>query len=315
MASKLAVPHFTNEDAALAFVEAWLWPHGPVCPRCGETSRVGRLTGKTTRAGLCKCYACQKPFTVKIGTIFEDTHAPLRLWLQAIYLMCSSKKGISTRQLQRTLGVGLKTAWHMGHRIRLAMAPVAGGEPPLGGDGFVVEADETFVGKADGKRKAPGAGGYAHKMAVLSLTERGGDIRSKRIENVTRAEIVKAIQENVDPASTLHTDGAQHYKGIWAVEDHESVDHSKQYVRKGKHGEKVHTNTLEGYFSVFKRGLVGVYQHIEQQHLDRYLAEFDFRQNTRAKLGIDDVSRAAIALQGTKGKRLTYRTIGAAGHH
>jgi transposase-like protein len=316
MANPLSAPHFVNEDAALAFVEAWLWPNGPVCPFCGETSRVGRLAGKTTRPGLCKCYACQKPFTVKIGTVFEDTHAPLRLWLQAIYLMCSSKKGISTRQLQRTLGVGMKTAWHMGHRIRLAMAPVAGGEPPLGGDGFVVEADETFVGKKDGKRKAPGAGGYAHKIAVLSLTERGGDIRSKRIENVTRAEVMKAIRENVDPASTLHTDGAQHYKfpAIDVVADHESVDHATAYVRQGKRGQKVHTNTLEGYFSVFKRGLVGVYQHVDQAHLDRYLAEFDFRQNTRAKLGIDDVSRAAIALQGTKGKRLTYRTIGRAGH-
>jgi len=316
MSSKLSAPHFTNEDAALAFVESWLWPDGPVCPFCGETERVGRLSGKTTREGLCKCYACQKPFTVKMGTIFEASHAPLRLWLQAIYLMCSSKKGISTRQLQRTLGVGMKTAWFMGHRIRLAMAPAPGGEPPLGGDGFVVEADETFLQTADGKRKHPSAGGYAHKMAVLSLTERGGDIRSRRIENVNRAEIMKAIRENVDPASTLHTDGAQHYKfpSTDIVADHESVDHAKAYVRKTKRGVKVHTNTLEGYFSVFKRGLVGVYQHVDQAHLDRYLAEFDFRQNTRAKLGIDDVSRSAIALQGTKGKRLTYRTTCRAAH-
>jgi len=314
MANPLSAPHFTNEAAALAYVEAWLWPNGPVCPSCGETSRVGRLAGKTTRPGLCKCYACQKPFTVKMGTIFEDTHAPLRLWLQAIYLMCSSKKGISTRQLQRTLGVGMKTAWHMGHRIRLAMAP-AGDAGPLGGAGKVVEADETYLQKADGKRKAPGAGGYGHKMKVLSLTERGGDIRSMRIENATSAEIKGLLRQHVHPESVLHTDGSNAYKFPDMVADHESVDHAKQYVRKGKGGVKVHTNTLEGYFRVFKRGLVGVYQHVEQQHLDRYLAEFDFRQNTRAKLGIDDVSRAAIALQGAKGKRLTYRTIDRASHH
>src|SRR6202451_3055388 len=174
MTSVLDFPHFHYESAAYSYVEALLWPNGPVCPHCGnaDAAKVGKLNGKTTRVGLRKCYECRKPFTVKMGTIFEDSHAPLRIWLQAMYLMCSSKKGISTRQLQRTLGVGMKTAWHMGHRIRLAMAPVAGGEPPLGGDGFVVEADETFVGKADGKRKKAGAGGYAHKMAVLSLTER-----------------------------------------------------------------------------------------------------------------------------------------------
>ena len=309
MASALSAPHFTNEDAALEFVEAWLWPNGPVCPFCGVSGdRVGRLNGKTTRPGLCKCYLCQKPFTVKMGTVFEATHAPLRLWLQAIYLMCSSKKGISTRQLQRTLGVGLKTAWHMGHRIRLAMDPGADAGP-LGGAGQVVEADETYLLKADGKRKHPGAGGYGHKMKVLSLTERGGRIRSKRIESATAYEIKGMIRENVHPESILHTDGAPAYKFPDMVAAHESVDHATQYVRKGKHGHKVHTNSLEGFFSVFKRGIVGVYQHVEQQHLDRYLAEFDFRQNTRAKLGIDDVSRAAIALQGTKGKRLTYRTI------
>ncbi|MEJ1969771.1 MAG: IS1595 family transposase [Rhizomicrobium sp.] len=315
MASALSAPHFTNEEAALAFVEAWLWPNGPVCPHCGTSGdRVGRLKGKTTRAGLCKCYACQKPFTVKMGTVFEDSHAPMRLWLQAIYLMCSSKKGISTRQLQRTLGVGMKTAWFMGHRIRHAMAP-GGDAGPIDGHGQVVEADETFLQTKDGKRKAPGAGGYAHKIVVLSLTERGGRIRSRKIETVTKAEIAERIRADVDPASILHTDGAQHYKFIDGVAAHESVDHVKTYVRKGKSGNKVHTNTLEGYFSVFKRGLVGVYQHVEEQHLNRYLAEFDFRQNTRAKLGIDDVSRTAIALQGTKGKRLTYRTTLSAPHH
>ena len=314
MSSKLSAPHFTNEDAALAFVESWLWPDGPVCPFCGETERVGRLSGKTTREGLCKCYACQKPFTVKMGTIFEASHAPLRLWLQAIYLMCSSKKGISTRQLQRTLGVGMKTAWFMGHRIRLAMAP-ASDAGPIGGAGKIVEADETILQTADGKKKHPSAGGYAHKIAVLGLTERGGRIRSRKIAEVTKAEIGKHVRAAVDPASTLHTDGSQVYKFMAGVAEHEAVDHDKQYVRKTDAGVKVHTNTMEGYFSVFKRGLVGTYQHMSEHHLNRYLAEFDFRQNTRAALGVDDVSRSAIALQGTKGKRLTYRTTLSAAHH
>ena len=198
----------------------------------------------------------------------------------------------------------------MGHRIRLAMGPSADAGP-IGGAGKVVEADETYLLKADGKRKHPGAGGYGHKMKVLSLTERGGRIISKRIENATAAEIKGAIRENVHPESILHTDGSNAYKFPSMVAAHESVDHAKQYVRKGEHGHKVHTNSLEGYFSVFKRGLVGVYQHVEQQHLDRYLAEFDFRQNTRAKLGINDTERAEIALGGAKGKRLTYETTSA----
>ena len=159
MTSNLSAPHFHNEDAAYAYVEARLWPNGPVCPKCGaDGDKIGALKGETSRAGLRKCYACRKQFTVKIGTIFEDSHAPLRLWLQAVYMICSSKKGISTRQLQRTLGVGMKTAWHMGHRIRLAMAP-AEGSGPLRGPGQIVEADETYIGKNDGKHNHPGAGG------------------------------------------------------------------------------------------------------------------------------------------------------------
>jgi transposase-like protein len=301
MTAALSAEHFHNEEAAFAWVEAHLWPTGPVCPHCGnaDAARIGRLEGKTTRAGLRKCYACRKPFTVRIGTIFEDSHLALRLWLQAIYLMCSSKKGISTRQLQRTLGVGMKTAWHLGHRIRLAMAPL---DPGKIGGGKTVEADETFFAQSMGRAKDRG---YQHKVKVLSLVERGGDIRSMQISDVNSQEIKHAVRKHVHPDSRLVTDGAQYYKGMMmVVAGHESVDHSKgEYVR----GD-VHTNTLEGYFSVFKRGLVGIYQHIDERHVDRYLAEFDFRQNTRAKLGIDDGQRAEIALQGAKGKRLTYAT-------
>ncbi len=303
MPSVLDSPQFHNEEAAYEYVEALLWPGGPVCHHCGnsDAERIGALKGKTTRIGLRKCYACRKPFTVKMGTIFEDSHAPLRLWLQAIYLMCSSKKGVSTRQLQRTLSVGMKTAWHMGHRIRLAMAPAAD-VGPLGGEGVTVEADETYLAKSPKTRKAAGVGLNAKPAPqVFSLVERGGNIRSMYLDD---KNIRGAMAKHLDERSRLITDGAQTYRFVMpSPSQHESVDHSKrEYVR----GD-VHTNTLEGFFSIFKRGLVGTYQHMDKAHLDRYLAEFDFRMNTRAKLGINDAQRTAIAVQGAKGKRLTYR--------
>ena len=303
MVSALSSPHFHNEEAAFEYVEARLWPNGPVCPHCKATSeKIGRLDGKSTRPGLRKCYACRKPFTVRIGTIFESSHAPLRYWLQAIYLMCSSKKGISTRQLQRTLGVGMKTAWFMSHRIRLAMDPTAAGNVgPLGGEGKTVEADETHLTNSRKTKRGPDR--KKPHSRVLSLVERDGAIRSMsmRIGPENWMSIRGALMNHVHPASRLVTDMAQHYK-FPPVAKHESVDHSKgEYVR----GD-VHTNTLEGYFSLFKRGLVGIYQHIDQRHLDRYLAEFDFRQNTRARLGFNDTDRVEIALQGAVGKRLTY---------
>jgi transposase-like protein len=302
MPSVLDAPHFHDEQAAYDHVEALLWPTGPVCPHCGncDAGRIGALKGKTTRIGLRKCYECRKPFTVKIGTIFEDSHAPLRLWLQAFFLICSSKKGISTRQLQRTLGVGMKTAWHMGHRIRLAMAPLNAG--PIGGEGKTVEADETYLTKSKKTRKAPGVGLHAKPAPqVFSLVERGGNVRSMYLDD---KNVRGALAKHLHDDSRLVTDGANVYKG--QVINHESVDHSKFEWKRGD----VHTNTLEGFFSIFKRGLVGTYQHMDKAHLDRYLAEFDFRMNTRAKLDINDVQRTAIAVQGAKGKRLTYKISG-----
>jgi transposase-like protein len=303
--SVLSAPHFQDEDAAFAYVEAHLWPNGPVCPFCGETERVGRLSGKTTRPGLRKCYACRKPFTVRMGTIFESSHLALRYWLQVIHLMCASKKGISTRQIQRMLKCSMKTAWHLTHRIRLAMDPGADAGP-IGGEGKIVEADESFLSNSPRTRKRPG---YQHKIAVLGLVERGGSHRTIVLDNPpSKMEIVPHLMRHVHPESTLHTDGAQYYKFTLAVAAHESVDHSKhEYARKGERGT-VHVNTLEGFFSVFKRGMIGIYQHVEMQHLHRYTAEFDFRQNTRERLGVDDVERAQIALRGMKGKRLTYET-------
>ena len=295
----LSQDRFHNEEAAFAYVEAELWPNGPTCPHCGNAdgARIGRLTGKTTRPGLRKCYECRKQFTVRIGTIFEDSHLPLRLWLQAIHLLCSSKKGFSTRQLQRILGCGMKTAWHLGHRIRHAMAPGAVG--PLGGAGKIVEADETELARSRKTKRPENFTRRTHNPIVMSLVERGGNIRSQFLDHRSAMNVVR---KHVHPDSTLATDEAQRYK-FAPVADHQTVDHSKfEWVRG-----VAHTNTLEGFFSVLKRGLVGVYQHVDVKHLDRYLAEFDFRQNTRARLGVDDAQRAQIALHGMKGKRLTYR--------
>jgi transposase-like protein len=306
----LNASHFKDEAAAFAYVEARLWPDGPICPKCGATKEhVGKLAGKSARPGLRKCYACRKEFTVRIGTIFEDSHLALHLWLQVLHLMCASKKGISTREVQRLLNCSMKTAWFLTHRIREAMAP-AKNAGPIGGQGKIVEADETYLSKSPKTKKHPGAGGYGHKLAVLSLTERDGQIRSVALDHPPQQhEIVRALVQHVHPESTLHSDGAPAYKFIHGVAKRESVNHSKkEYARRNEDGISVHVNTLEGFFSVFKRGMVGIYQRVEPQHLHRYTAEFDFRQNTRAKLGYDDVSRAEIALKGFKGKRLTYET-------
>jgi transposase-like protein len=290
----LNAPQFQTEAGAFAYVEARLWPHGPVCPHCGETARIGALKGTTTRPGLYKCYACKKPFTVRIGTIFEDSHLPLHLWLQVIHLMCASKKGIATRQIQRMLNCSMKTAWFLGHRIRLAMDP--GAATPIGGEGKTVEADDMELGRSKKTRSRP----RARNMKVLSLVERGGSIRSIVLDH---RGIKPRLYEHFDTRSRLVTDSAPVFKFTGAAK-HELVDHSKYEWARGD----VHTNTLEGFFSIFKRGIIGVYQHVDSRHFGRYLAEFDFRQNTRAKLGFNDSERSETALKGMKGKRLTYET-------
>jgi transposase-like protein len=301
--SVLSDIRFHNEEAAFEYVEGQLWPAGPVCPHCQATGdKIGRLNGKTTRPGLRKCYACRKQFTVRIGTIFEDSHLPLRLWLQAIHLLCASKKGHSTRQLQRTLGCGMKTAWHLGHRIREMMAP-ATNSGPLGGAGKTIEADETEMARSRKTRRPEGFRRSTHNVKVLSLVERGGNIRSVTLDH---RGVGARLRRMADPNSRLVTDMGQAFK-FQGFAAHETVDHHKYEWARGD----VHTNTLEGFFSVMKRGLIGVYQHVDTKHFDRYLSEFDFRQNTRAKLGINDVQRAAIAIKGAQGKRLTYETTGA----
>jgi len=305
--SKLTKAAFHSEAQAFEYLEETLWPDGPVCPHCGTIGHATKLQGgngegkRQARMGLWKCNEkeCRKQFTVKVGTVFEHGRIPLHKMLQAVYLLCCSKKGCSSHQLHRILEITYKSAWFLSHRIREAMRD--GSLTPIGGEGKTVEADETFIGRKKGFEKRPGAG---HKMVVVSLVERGGPVRSTVIDAVSRPDVERIVHQNVRRESKLMTDEAPYYRAIGArFTSHEAVEHSAgEYVR----GD-AHTNTLEGYFSVFKRGMKGVYQHCSEKHLHRYVAEFDFRYNNRSKLGIEDAARATKALQGISGKRLTYR--------
>ena len=298
--------HFHNEEAAYRFVEKRVWPNGTVCPHCGGVENIGKLAGASTRIGVYKCYQCRKPFTVKVGTVFEASHIKLYLWLQAMFLMASSKKGISSNQLHRTLGVTLKTAWFMSHRMREAMRVV--GFEPMGGNGASVEVDETYFGDKElvTKRTKKGKSGHSGKRIVVSLVERNGGARSFHVSQISKIAMSQIIAENLHPKSHLNTDESRLYAdALNFVEQHESVYHTKgEYVR----GE-TYTNTVEGFFSIFKRGMKGIYQHCSEKHLQRYLAEFDFRYSNRVALGVNDMARTDLAIKGIVGKRLTYRTI------
>lgn len=300
--TNLADPIYNNEDAARAHFEAIRWPDGRVCPHCGTVGNSTLMQGKTTRPGLYKCKDCRKPFTATMGTIYERSHIPLHKWLLATQLMVSSKKGLSAHQLFRMLGFGsYRTAWFMAHRIREAMT--SGDNSPLGGNGGTVEADETYIGRKKGV-DAP-SGGFRHKLRVVSLVCRdSGAARSVFADQMTAGEIASIVRANVARDSRLMTDEARHY---WAVgrefAKHDRVLHgAREYVR----GD-AYTNTVEGFFSIFKRGMRGVYQHCGEQHLHRYLAEFDFRYSNRIALGVNDNARAIKAVQGVVGKRLTYQ--------
>ncbi|MCR4268755.1 IS1595 family transposase [Nitratireductor sp. ZSWI3] len=315
--SVLSRPYFYDEAAAFEHVEAILWPQGPVCPACGNMGKHYKLTGVRTkpskknpegieRHGLYKCAECRKQFTVRMGTIFEESHLPLHKWLQAVHLMCSSKKGISAHQLHRVLEVTYKTAWFLAHRIREAMR--SGELSPMGAKGKFVEADTTYIGgkeksKHVGKRNPKAIGGVG-KQIVHTLVERGGSVRSHHVADVSGKTLGPLLFNNVDRKSALMTDtGGGYYRVGKAFARHEMVDHSKdEYVR----GD-AYSNTVENYFSILKRGVTGVYQNISKHHLHRYLAEFDFRYTNRAARGIDDNARAFLALSGVRGRRLTYR--------
>lgn len=313
--SVLSQKHFHDEKAAYKYVEKHLWANGRVCPHCGTCDRSGELKGKSTRIGVYKCYECRKPFTVKVGTIFESSHIKLHIWLQAIFLISSSKKGVSANQLHRVLGITLKSAWFLSHRIREAMKD--GLVEPLGGNGGTVEVDETYYGKKDQSAPELTALGYPFtkrkgdkripKRPIVSLVERGGRVRSFHVDHADKVTVAKIVTHNVAKEAILYTDESRLYTGADAhVSAHETVRHaSGEYVRG-----QVHTNTIEGYFSIFKRGMKGVYQHCDEKHLHRYLSEFDFRYNNRAGLGYNDEDRSKALLKGVVGKRLTYETSG-----
>lgn len=300
---------FTDEAAARKHLEALQWPDGPVCPHCGVLDRASSIQGG--RKGLWFCGACRKQYSVTVGTVFERSKIPLNTWLYANHLLCSSKKGISSHQLARMLGVTYKTAWFMAHRIREAMKPLKAG--PLGGEGKIVEADTTYVGgkeknKHRNKRTAGNIGGKG-KQIVHSLVERGGAVRSDHIANVAGNTLRPVVMKQVSRKSSLMTDTAGGYMAMGKeFARHEMVDHGAgEYVR----GD-AHSNTVESYFATLKRGIVGTYHHVSEAHLKRYLGEFDFRHNERIALGVDDDVRADKALEGIAGKRLMYSSAGKA---
>lgn len=303
----LAHPMYHDEDAARAHLETVLWPNGPVCPRCGVMGdRIHLMQGKTTRAGLYKCKDCRKPFTVTIGTVMERSHVPLHKWVLAAQIMASSKKGFSALQLHRMIGTNYETAWFLFHRLREAADDVDG-SGPIGGDGSVIEADETYVGgleknKHANKRLHQGRGAVG-KKPVVSLVERKGKTRSFHIANVTSKTLRPVMDKHAHAKSVLMTDESMLYPTIGDdFAKHFRVNHSKgEYV---SHGGYAHTNSAELYFSLFKRGVYGTFHNLSEAHLQRYLNEFDFRANTRH---LSDAERAVALLAGAKGKRLVYR--------
>ncbi len=296
----LTSPIFHDDEAARAHFEDVLWPNGPVCPHCKATENLTRLQGKSHRPGLFQCNACRGHFTVMNGSIMERSHVPLHKWALAFHLMASSKKGMSAHQLHRMLEINYRTAWFMEHRIRECMTRETN-LPPMGGAGVTVEIDETFIGQ---KKDMPKQRGYAHKHAVMTLVQRGGSARSFHVDGTKAADLLPIIKANVQPGTRVMTDEAGQYAHLNKhFDEHQFVSHGTgEYVR----GD-VHTNTAEGFYSVFKRGMKGVYQHCSEKHLHRYVAEFDFRYSNRAKLGVDDTERTTRIVRGAKGKRLMYQ--------
>jgi len=300
--SLLSQPHFHNEAAAIARLEAIVWPNGVFCPRCGSFDRITAVKGG--RAGLRRCGPCKREFTVTVGTIFERSHIKLHKWFQAAHLMASSKKGISAHQLHRTLKVTYKTAWFMEHRLRESMRELHPAEP-LGGEGKTVEIDETYIGGKERNKhsdKRTSATGGVGKEIAFSLVERGGRVRSHHVPTVAAQTLRPILEAQIHANTIIMSDesGAQVGKSFAR---YERVNHSiGEYVR----GD-AHTNTIEGYFSILKRGIIGTYHHVSPQHLKRYLAEFDFRYNERAALGVSDEARADRLVHGIVGKRLTYK--------
>ncbi|MEA2874876.1 MAG: hypothetical protein QOF14_72 [Hyphomicrobiales bacterium] len=309
MVDLLKNPIFKDENKARAWLESHVWPRGPVCPHCGnaDETKVTRLEGEAHRPGLLQCNEpeCREQFTVTVGTVFERSKIPLTKWLAALFLMTASKKGISAHQMHRMLGISYKSTWFMMHRLREAMR--TGGLEPLGGEGKIVEADETYFGKREADaalRVSKNNDKRRQNRPIISLVERGGSVRSFHPAVADQWTVTQIVRDNVRRETRLMTDESNLYNEVLDhVDSHETVHHtSKEYVR----GD-ITTNTVESYFAVFKRGMRGTYQHCGEKHLHRYLAEFDFRYNNRAALGVDDGERAEQLAKGIVGKRLTYR--------
>lgn len=309
--SIFAAPQYQNDEAARAYLEAQRWPDGPICPKCGVINHAYAI--KPAGTYRCAEAACRKNFTVTMNTPMERSHIALHKWVQAFHLMTSSKKGVSAHQLHRTLNITYRSAWFMAHRIRESMR--AGGlEPPMGGDGKIVEVDEAYHGNVETRRPSKQRGsrpftkggnvGVGGKRAIVSLVERGGRVRSFHPAVADGETVAEIVRDNIARETRLHTDESRLYVKVGAeFAAHETVNHSaKEYAR----GD-VTTNSVEGYFSIFKRGMRGIYQHCGEKHLHRYLAEYDFRFNHRVALGFNDGERAALALKNGTGKRLTYR--------
>ncbi len=305
--SHINAPHFQDADKAREYLEAIRWANGVICPHCATVGEHYKLEGASTRPGLWKCKDCREQFTITVGTVFERSKIKLNIWLQAVYFICSSKKGMSSHQLHRTLGVTYKTAWFMTHRIREALANNGIGGLH-GGAGGIVEADETYWGttprskKAIAIRKAGGKVSGADKQKIVSLVERDGDVRSFHVARVNGKTLKSVLLGNIDKTANLMTDDARIYRRIGReFASHESVNHSAgEYSR----GNGIHSNTVEGYFSLLKRGLIGTFHHVGEQHLQRYVDEFDFRYNMRKST---DSERADKALSQIGGKRLMYK--------
>ncbi len=320
----LTNPIYGDPAKARAYIETIHWPNGPVCPHCGNVDQktIAKMQGikQSHRDGLYYCNACKEQFTVTVGTVMERSHIPLNKWVLAAHLMAASKKGVSGHQLMRTLGVTYKTAWFLAHRLREAMkGDLTSG--PLGGSGKTVEADETYIGRKDDQSPSPQRKGAPYKKrkpgnikrTVVALVERGGNVRSFHVETATVASVSEILEANVDPATTLYTDESRLYTkpGVHFA-GHSTVHHSSGEYARFEGERAIHTNTIENVFSVFKRGMHGIYQHCGEAHLHRYLAEFDFRYNRRSALGVEDRERTEDLLRGAVGKRLTYRRTGLA---
>ncbi len=317
----LTNPIYTDADKAREHLESIHWPRGPICPHCSNSdqTRITKLEGKSTRPGVHKCKECRKPFTVTVGTVFERSKIPLNKWVLATHLMAASKKGMSAHQIHRMLGVTYKTAWFMCHRIREAMKEDETTSGPLGGEGKIVEADETYFGKREDGYISPQRKGRPYrsrktavgKRAVVSLVERGGRVRSFHPKHASKALVRDILVRNVTRDTTLYTDESRLYTETGReYAKHETVKHTAGEYARGL----VHTNNIEGFFGVFKKGMRGVYQHCGEAHLHRYLAEFDFRFNRRTALKVSDSERAADLLRMARGRRLTYRRIGEASY-